>query len=332
MKELLLFVVILLFFYCLGWIGKEKERYSLLSIRHTTLLRGWAILTVLFCHIGRALGVGKIQFIAGIGVSLFLILSGYGLHQSYKKNGLEGFWSKRLFRVILPYYAISFLLCFLLGELSGAKIVQILIFKPMWYISYLLVWYLLFYAAAMICRRYQAGDRQMLILLAVSAAVWFVIDSLFFAAGDTVELRARQMPSFVFGVALSMFPDDMISKMKGGRGGYKAALTLLSVICLFMTQIKFIESFPPILFNIIALPTVFILAATVLVSSFYFIRIWNNRFLFFMGKYSFEIYLTQAYLQSLIRDNKEYWLPTAVLIIGLAVMEHTIWRKLRPNL
>ena len=30
--------------------------------------------------------------LGGIGVAMFLILSGYGLNESFKKNGLDGFW------------------------------------------------------------------------------------------------------------------------------------------------------------------------------------------------------------------------------------------------
>lgn len=44
------------------------------------------ILTVVWTHSGAILLVGEIQFIAGIGVTLFLMCSGYNLEISFEKN------------------------------------------------------------------------------------------------------------------------------------------------------------------------------------------------------------------------------------------------------
>lgn len=55
------------------------------SRSQTGILKGVGILTVLWAHSGMNYGIGGIQWIAGIGVALFLIFSGYGLTESYKK-------------------------------------------------------------------------------------------------------------------------------------------------------------------------------------------------------------------------------------------------------
>ena len=53
------------------------------------------------------LGIGGIQFIAGVGASLFLICSGCGLQVSANKNGLKGFWSIRLLNVAVPFWIVE---------------------------------------------------------------------------------------------------------------------------------------------------------------------------------------------------------------------------------
>ena len=81
---------------------KKLGKYQWIDRNYTTAIKGFSILTVVWTHSGARLSVGGIQFIAGIGVALFLMCSGYGLEISYKKNGLKGFWKKRL----LCVYAI----------------------------------------------------------------------------------------------------------------------------------------------------------------------------------------------------------------------------------
>ena len=54
--------------------------------------------------------LGHLNFIknAGIyGVSLFLIISGYGLFISQSNNGLYNFWYKRASTVLLPYSILT---------------------------------------------------------------------------------------------------------------------------------------------------------------------------------------------------------------------------------
>ena len=57
-----------------------------------------------------------IEYPAGVGVSLFLILSGYGIELSVKKNGLNKFWIKRFFRVLVPYILTEFIFFIVQGK------------------------------------------------------------------------------------------------------------------------------------------------------------------------------------------------------------------------
>ena len=87
MRYFVLFTFLILVSYLLGFI-KKPEKYQWMDRNYTTAIKGFSILTVVWAHSGAMLSVGGIQFIAGIGVALFLMCSGYGLEISYEKNGL----------------------------------------------------------------------------------------------------------------------------------------------------------------------------------------------------------------------------------------------------
>lgn len=102
-------------------------------------------------HSGARLSVGGIQFIAGIGVALFLMCSGYGLEISYEKNGLKGFWRKRLMGVCLPFWVVELVGLIATGTFSiKVYLLEFCFLKPAtgygWFIGYIVICYLIFYA------------------------------------------------------------------------------------------------------------------------------------------------------------------------------------------
>ena len=88
MKYFIFFTCLLFGGYLVGFI-KKAEIYQWMDRNYTTAIKGVAILTVIWAHSGARLSIGGIQFIAGIGVALFLMCSGYGLEISYEKSGLN---------------------------------------------------------------------------------------------------------------------------------------------------------------------------------------------------------------------------------------------------
>src|SRR5258708_6334643 len=79
----------------------------------TEELKGFAILAIVFSHIGYFL-VTDHQFLwplsiaAGVRVNLFLLLSGYGLALSFSKNPLsiKDFYLKRLLKLFIPLWIV----------------------------------------------------------------------------------------------------------------------------------------------------------------------------------------------------------------------------------
>jgi len=261
-----------------------------------------------------------------------LIISGYGLCCSYQKHGLKYFWLKKLVHIILPYYLVSFAACFAIGTLTSKKAVEILLFQPLWYMWYLLIWYAIFYVFAKLHEKFRFSSKTMLILLIIAACVWFVIDSLFIAEVKTMELHARQMPSFVFGVALALYFDRIKQWFSSSAITKAVVLLCVAVLFLALTQIKAVEKLPGVVYNIFALPTVFVLAISTLILSSKFKALFRNEAFFLIGIYSYEIYLTQGYLQRLFRTHSHYALLTMLLIVVAAIIEYYIFKWIQKRL
>ena len=66
-----------------------KEKISFLDRSYSQIMKGMAILCVVLCHFMGAFGGGVTLFtpLGGIGVAVFLVLSGYGLSESWKFGG-----------------------------------------------------------------------------------------------------------------------------------------------------------------------------------------------------------------------------------------------------
>lgn len=191
-------------FYLLGFV-KKPEKYQWMDRNYTTAIKGFSILTVIWAHSGAMLSVGGIQFIAGIGVALFLMCSGYGLEISYENNGLFNFWKKRLLGVCLPFWVVELVGLLITGGFSiKTYLLDFFFLNPAtsygWFMGYIVICYLIFYEIKRLIK-----DRKMqMIALFGLFVIWFVSDSVLFANPDMPFLRARQMLSFPTGVWLAM--------------------------------------------------------------------------------------------------------------------------------
>jgi peptidoglycan/LPS O-acetylase OafA/YrhL len=157
-------------FFIILFLSMRKKQPSQegLSFEVSEELKGFAILSIVFSHIGYFLVndhsfLFPLSVLAGVGVDLFLLLSGYGLTISALKKPLTlvSFYKKRLFKLILPLwitftafilldkfilginYSYITLINNYLGFFPAADISQG-INSPLWYISFILFYYLLF--------------------------------------------------------------------------------------------------------------------------------------------------------------------------------------------
>ena len=303
MKYFVVFSVILLILYLAGFVNKQNNDFDFMSRDFTTAIKGFAILTVVWGHTGGRLSVEGIQFIAGVGVTLFLICSGYGLEMSYQKNGLKGFWKKRFLKVCIPFWIV---------ELMGLLVTQTFNIKKYlldaafiknatgygWFMQYIVICYILFFIVKALSERTKINDVWMIIVV---FAVWFIIDSCFFAEPSMPALRARQMLSFPVGMIVAKNKDS-IEKMISGKkaslriiGGGITGLTVMG-----LTQLSVIKALPYLASNAIALFSVLPLAVAVVCFMNTFYVLLNNSFLLKTGLLSYEIYLVHAYTLGIV--------------------------------
>jgi len=181
----------------------------------TEYLRAIAILAVVVGHIlGGKFGLisTDVTAILGIGgVTVFLLLSGYGLYSSYCSNGINGkeYWSKKICKVFIPYAVITivyFVYMFLRGRSVGLIVLlnNILcidytrsIDGTMWYMSFLLIWYLLFFMVFYF--RFPKSAKVVLLFLFSTAFVRYWMHDIF---GDCSWQFSANAYAFPCGVLL----------------------------------------------------------------------------------------------------------------------------------
>lgn len=217
MKYFIFLTAIIMTLYTLGFL-KQTPSFEWMDRQYTTTLKGIGILTIVWAHSGAKLGVGGIQFIAGVGVSLFLICSGYGLEKSYMKNGLGNFWTKRLLGICIPFWFIELIGLLLTGSFSLQVYLKDFFFiKPAtaygWYMGYIIICYLIFY----ISNRISCSKKYSDFILIAMFIVWFILDSIFMANPEMPFLKARQILCFPCGVLIAKYKDVLsvwLSKKK----------------------------------------------------------------------------------------------------------------------
>lgn len=139
-----------------------------LSISKTQELKGLAILLIVLSHISYFLVsdnhfLWPLSIMAGVGVNLFLFLSGYGLTLSNLKNNLSvwQFYKRRIIKLFIPlwpmliiFFSLDFFILHInyswqyigeamLGITRHADLYQD-INSPLWYLTFILVFYILF--------------------------------------------------------------------------------------------------------------------------------------------------------------------------------------------
>ena len=321
MKTFLTLSVILILLYLIGYINRSGTHVEWMSRDYTNALKGFAILTVLWAHTGAWSGVEGIQFIAGIGVALFLLCSGYGLQIAFEKTGLKGFWKKRLFRVAIPFWLVETIGLLVTGQWDF-KIwaLDALLFRPAtafgWYIQFIAICYILFYFVQLAVMKRTFGETTALNekLLYGIFLLWFLIDSLFLANPMMPFLRARQMLSFPLGVSIARH------RKQAEAFFIKPGVFLISFVngTMFMavTQLRPVKESPYLIQNLLSLCTVLPLAVALISTTDRWRRLADNSTLKALGLISYEVYLVHVFTLGLLQGT----LWSAIIFVGITLI------------
>lgn len=282
----ILLIVFVIIIYTLIKKGAKRNK-KLLSIDYTTVLRGIAILMVYLQHTMGGLGSRLFTPLGGGGVAIFLIISGFGLSESYKRKGLTKYWKRKFLHVFIPWILIFFTFQYDFTQFNILTLVgNITLIKPIpWYLQYLLLWYVIFY----ITHRFTLIQKYENIVYILAALCIFLF------WGD---LQAEQSVTFILGIMISRYLSVIMRLSKKRMFILVASMAILAILSLSIKQIPIVrENFSnKILFHCIQLCLKTSLALTVIFGLQYVTKILNNQFLALTGKISYEIYLVHLWV------------------------------------
>lgn len=273
---------------------------EMLSRSNTQALKGIAAIGIFVFHI--LLGYDITPFFnmwGGLFVAVFLILSGYGIEESFRKNGLKDYWKKRMKKVILPFVffvcAYNYMFSFLFGKEQMHRFLDELLYisPTFWFVFFILICYVVYWVGT----RFLKGWWRFIFfgLCAFACLHW---------QSPSGHLEAEQSFCFLAGILLSVNKNRLETL---SDKTIKRWMFLLLLIGLFFYCLKAIpqlhELKGSIAYNYFLCPfrlttgLAFIPLLTMLRPS-------RSSLLETAGKYSLEIYIAHIPFIGLIFDAK----------------------------
>lgn len=316
-----MYLAIFSVFFVVGVIALRKKEFLVnlpFSKDYSLIGKGLAIAIVVYGHLGEYFHIRYLTPLGGIGVAMFLILSGYGINESWKKNGYQDYWKKRFVSVYIPYLIIEVATIPLrggyssvwdvLGDLTAVHSKYYL----GWYITYQLAWYALYYFGMRFIK-----DQK------VRYSAWILIGLVILLFMRM--LYARQALTFILGVALSDYKSwfAVLKKNKVICGIAVLAIMLLGIkqIPIFRTTPAQIQNCLDMLMATCFAVSLLIIPATV-----------GKRLLtplYYLGIISYEIYLTHGYILWMVDLTFTNALVFYALTIGVAALGHIAIKRIQ---
>ena len=248
---------------------------------YTTTLKGISIFMIMLCHMACFWPSGRfLTPLGGIGVAIFLITSGYGLTESYKKTGLVNFWHKRLLKVYFPYAIVCILLCIFKHHSVYNLFTDLILYTcPFWFIQFIIIQYIIFYLVLRFAGRYRIP-----IYVVVSFITLFISN----------ELRGEQSFSFLIGILMSLYYsplNNLLKKIKFGYAKVGIPLFIIAIFFLALKQLPEVRTAPEFLFTIVQLFIKLPLGLSIILLLHYIKPILHNPLVYILGIMSYELYL-----------------------------------------
>lgn len=275
----------------------------------TQELKGFAILAVIFIHVGYFLSENNqflfpLSIIGGVGVNIFLFLSGYGLTvSSFKKIEKPfDFYKNRLLKLMIPMWIVVSLFLILdffflnisyttnsviktfLGIFTKADMYSDLN-SPLWYFTFILFYYLLF---PWIFNKKHPWISSVIFLILGYVLVYLKPQSF----KDVLELYKLHLLAFPCGILFAWILQQKEHLLKNRNLFSNISIKILSYIIFYLSLIIFIYTAynsgvgqKYYIEEFISLITVF--TAIIIFT----LKKYEFRFLTILGIYSYEIYL-----------------------------------------
>ncbi|QKF67011.1 putative peptidoglycan/LOS O-acetylase, OafA/YrhL family [Arcobacter venerupis] len=341
----------------------RTKRIDLFPIPVTQELKGLGILTVVFAHFAYMLVTNAdflfpLSIIAGVGVDLFLFMSGYGLTVGMLKKPLPlmDFYKRRAIKIFIPFWVVTILIfaanaIFLNIHYPVPYMLQSLIGwfptargfddvnSPFWYITWMMMFYILFPIVFSVKKPWLSA-----LILAVIATLIGVYNPL--ELGDNWLHRLHTV-AFSLGMVFAWIlfeTKDKENKFVTAFKKFRDESTFMSyvVILLMLVLVVYMSLHTtanhwPLLTSILG-QGYFVDQLTSIVIMFAFIVIFilkkfDNKFLAIYGIYSFEVYLIHWPLISrydIYFDILPAWAAVTAWIITFIVVSWLLQKITTP--
>lgn len=323
----------------------KKPCCTFLDKKMTDQLRGLAILIVVVGHLGIHILKYRYQFfnLADYGVSIFFILSGFGLARSYSNKNFkisEYLW-KRMLRVMIPYCLITLLIIpmdVLFLNKSYSVLTSILTFFGInlnntarhidhvrWFVTLLIIWYVIF---GMLWGKFKNGR---------FVTALFIIATGLFLFSYYVHYIGYAFLSFPFGVLIGLYFEEINYGLKTVNKTLLLGIAFILLVVCYLLGKKIL----PQLFH--HFPDVGLLYANEFIYIIFTIAFFivgnqylkkRSYFLSFVGKYSYEVFLIHGILMIkydfiLFRGPLiiTFWVALLVVISISAMMNRFLFIK-----
>lgn len=305
---------------------KRNKDQAFFSKEVTNQLKGFAIFTVVFSHIGYFLSSDNrflypLSIAGGVGVNLFLFLSGFGLTLSHLKSPLPtlSFYKKRLVKLFIPLwvvlsilliadfllfkrtYSLSEIINSFLGFYPRADLWQNLD-SPLWYFSIILFYYLLF--PLLFIKKFPFVSPFLILLTSL-----LVLNLPLFVNIDVLKLYKLHYLAFPIGMLFAL----TAQKIKINLSAFLKILILL----IFIPIVLYTSIHSGVGQNIQIEQGISLITTISLVITFLFSGVKFNLLSIF-GVYSYEIYLLHWPILS--RYNLFLSLPPFLMVIANIVL------------
>lgn len=264
---------------------------SFMSKDYTMTIKGLAMILIMLGHCTCQFQGGRLMTpCGGIGVSIFLVASGYGLNESFKKNGLANFWKKRIIKVWLPYSFITIVAAiFCLPTLKEFVFQMLCVNCLYWFVPYIIICYLVFWGVSLFIPKY-----RLLIFLISGISTLFLLP----------DLQAEQAMSFFTGVWLSE-NINFIQKVDRKRmQSFTLFFIAVGALFLALKQTSIIRNLDvDFVYNMCQMLIKWPLAIAVVFGLMFCQKVIGNPFIYFTGVISYELYLVHFRFYTLVGNN-----------------------------
>lgn len=330
MKSMFSLSILILACYAGGRIKQHDNEVLGMDKYFTTSIKGLAILTVVWAHVGKQLNVGGIQFVAGVGVALFLICSGYGLELSYNRIGLIGFWKNKSIKVYCPFLIATLVGFGATRRFTFANLLPaLMMITANWYLRFLVLYYMLFFVLKKLRdgnTRLIKNDTEESIIYIIVAIFVFIVESLWLSDPTAPFLEARQVFSFPIGVFIAKNYERLKVVFINRSKVWMLALEtgICELILMAVTQLQVVKSLPYVISNILALFTCLPLALAVILIGFLFPKLMDNFVLNKIGLISYELFLIHLYVLNILNGSIVSLIIFIFVTLLFAILLHLI--------